>query len=48
MLCISYAALNKPQAAKPRVSESDEKEFEIKNTPSCENSAGHMFLKLDF
>lgn len=44
MLCISCAALNKPQTAKPQVSESNEKEFEIRNNPSWKNIAGDIFL----
>ncbi|XP_022154870.1 pleiotropic drug resistance protein 1-like [Momordica charantia] len=37
-LALTYLnPLNKRQAAKPRESQSDEREFEIRNTPNCEN-----------
>lgn len=48
MLCISCAALKKHQTAKPQVSESNEKEFEIRNTPSRKNIAGDIFLNHGF
>ncbi|XP_022959810.1 pleiotropic drug resistance protein 1-like isoform X1 [Cucurbita moschata] len=42
VLALTYLnPLIMPRAAKPQVSESNEEEFEIRNTPSCENLAAN-------